>query len=298
MRLRSAIAAVIPCLLSLGAAPADQGGYREEIEGWRAKREERLKADGGWLTVTGLFWLHEGKNPVGSAPGSEVLLPQGAPAQAGVLELHQGKVTLNLQAGVAASIQGQPFASPRELKADVPGPADVVSLGRLTLHVIERGKRLGIRLKDMDSAARRAFKGLDWYPVDEAYRVNARFVPHASPRPLAVPNVLGEIEEMPSPGYAEFTLQGRTLRLEPVLEDPEAEELFFIFKDPTAGKETYPAGRFLYTPLPKDGALVLDFNKAYTPPCAFTPFATCPLPPKENRLEVPIAAGEKNYGRH
>lgn len=296
---RTTTALTLPLLLlSLEAAPADQGGYREEIERWRTQREERLKADGGWLTVTGLFWLHEGANPVGSAPGSEVRLPPGAPAHAGVLELRKGTVTLSLQAGVAASVQGQPIATPRELKPDVPGPPDVVSLARLTLQVIVRGGRFAIRLKDMDSAARREFKGLAWFPVDESYRVEARFVPHPSPRRLAVPNVLGEIEQMDSPGYAEFTLQGRRHRLEPVLEGPDAQELFFIFRDETAGKETYPAGRFLYTALPRDGALVLDFNKAYTPPCAFTRFATCPLPPKDNRLKLRIPAGEKDYGDH
>jgi uncharacterized protein (DUF1684 family) len=284
-------------VLSLGAAPADQGGYREEIERWRAKREERLKADGGWLTVTGLFWLQEGANPAGSAPGSAVLLPPAAPPHAGVFELRQGKVTLSLKPGVSATLEGQPLTT-RELKGDGTGAPDVVSLGRLTLQVIERGRRVGIRLKDMDSATRREFKGLDWFPVDESYRVTARFVPYASPRPLAVPNVLGEIEEMASPGYAEFTLQGRSLRLEPVLEDPEAKELFFIFRDQTGGKETYPAGRFLYAPLPSAGTLVIDFNKAYNPPCAFTRYATCPLPPKGNRLEVRIAAGEKDYGHH
>jgi uncharacterized protein (DUF1684 family) len=290
---------LLPMLvLSLGAAPAaDQGRYREEIERWRAKREERLKADGGWLTVTGLFWLQEGANPVGSAPGSAVLLPPAAPPRAGVFALRQGTVTLSLEPGVTATVQGQALTT-RALKGDGAGAPDVVSLGRLTLQVIERGRRVGIRLKDMDSAARREFTGLDWFPVDEAYRVTARFVPYASPRPLAVPNVLGEIEEMASPGYAEFTLQGKSLRLEPVLEAPEAEELFFIFRDQTGGKETYPAGRFLYAPLPSAGTLVIDFNKAYNPPCAFTRFATCPLPPKSNRLEVRVAAGEKDYGHH
>jgi uncharacterized protein (DUF1684 family) len=290
-------AALLPMLvLSLGAA-ADQGGYREEVERWRAKREERLKADGGWLTVTGLFWLEEGPNRVGSAAGSAVLLPPSAPPHAGVLELRQGKVTLRVEPGVSATLQGQALTT-RELKGDGSGAPDVVSLGRLTLQVIERGRRVGIRLKDMDSATRREFKGLDWFPVDESYRVTARFVPYESPRPIAVPNVLGEVEEMPSPGYAEFTLQGRPLRLSPVLEDPEATELFFIFRDQTGGKETYPAGRFLYAPLPSAGTLVIDFNKAYNPPCAFTRFATCPLPPKDNRLDVRVAAGEKDYGHH
>lgn len=284
-------------LLCLGPAPAEQSGYRGEVERWRAQREERLKADGGWLTVTGLFWLHDGVNAFGSAPANQIVLPPSAPAHAGAFELRQGKVALRLQAGVSATVQGQPVTE-RELKGDGSGSPDVLSLGRLTLHVIERGQRFGIRLKDMDSAARREFKGLSWFPVDELYRVTARFVPYAPPRPLAVPNILGEIEVMRSPGYAEFRLQGRSLRLEPVLETPEAQELFFIFRDQTAGKQTYSAGRFLYSALPRNGTLVLDFNKAYSPPCAFTRFATCPLPPKGNRLEVRVAAGERNDGHH
>lgn len=284
-------------LLSFGPAPAEEGGYRDQVERWRAQREERLKADGGWLTVTGLFWLHEGVNTFGSAPANEIVLPPGAPAHAGAFELRQGKVALRLQAGVSATVQGQPVTE-RELKGDGSGSPDVVSLGRLTLHVIERGRRFGIRLKDMDSAARREFKGLSWFPVDESYRVTARFVSYALPRSLAIPNILGEVEMMRSPGYAEFTLQGKPQRLEPVLESPEALELFFIFRDQTAGKETYPAGRFLYAALPRDGTLVLDFNKAYSPPCAFTRFATCPLPPKGNRLEVRVAAGERSHGHH
>ena len=124
----------------------------------------------------------------------------------------------------------------------------------------------------------------------------ARFVPHPELKPIAVPNILGQVEKMPSPGYAVFELGGREHRLEGVFEEPGATELFFIFKDKTSGQETYPAGRFLYSGLPKDGTLVLDFNKAYNPPCAFTDYATCPLPPKQNWLEARVAAGELRYG--
>jgi len=158
--------------------------------------------------------------------------------------------------------------------------------------VIERGGRYGIRLKDRESALLKEFGGLRWFPVREDYRVEARFVPHASPMKIAVPNILGQVEELPSPGYAAFTIGGREVRLDPVLEEPGATELFFIFRDQTTGKQTYPAGRFLYAPMPKDGRVTLDFNKAYSPPCAFTPYATCPLPPKQNRLSVRIEAGE------
>jgi len=289
--------ASVVLLASLVPLRAEEAGYRTEVDRWRVQREERLKADGGWLTVTGLFWLHDGVNPFGSAPANEIVLPAGAPPRAGLFELRQGRVSVRLQPSVAATVGGQAFLT-RDLKSDHDGQPDVITMGRLTMHIIQRGQRFGVRLKDLDAAARREFHGLEWFPVDESYRVTARFVPYAPPRPLSVPNILGEIEEMRSPGYAVFTLQGKEVRLEPVLESAGAQELFFIFRDLTAGKETYPAGRFLYTSLPRDGTVVLDFNKAYNPPCAFTRFATCPLPPKGNKMEIRVTAGEKDYGPH
>lgn len=293
--------AAAPLLLTLAlpvpAAPQD-ATYAADLAKWRTQREERLKADGGWLTVTGLFWLHEGANPFGSAPSNEITLPAGTPARAGVFELRQSKVSVRLQPGVAGFVGGQAVAGTRPMADDGSGSPDVLTLGRTTMHVIARGGRYGIRLKDQDSVARRQFKGLTWYAPAPAYRVTAKFVPYAPPRPISVPNILGEIEEMRSPGYAVFTLEGKEVRLEPVLESADARELFFIFRDQTSGKGTYPGGRFLYSALPQNGTVVLDFNKAYNPPCAFTRYATCPLPPKGNRLEVSIEAGEKDYGDH
>ncbi len=292
-----ALPAAATLLLAIAPAIAQEAGYRSDVERWRTQREDRLKADGGWLTVTGLFWLKDGVNSFGSAPANDIVLPAGVPGRAGVFELRQGKVTVRLQPSVTAAVGGEPFVS-REMKTDRDGSPDVLTIARVSMHVIQRGQRFGVRLKDMDAAARRQFTGLSWFPVDESYRVTARFVPYAPPRPLSVPNILGEIEEMRSPGYALFTLEGKEVRLEPVLESPGAQELFFIFRDTTAGKETYPAGRFLYSSLPRDGSVVLDFNKAYNPPCAFTRFATCPLPPRSNKLDIRIAAGEKDYGHH
>ena len=279
--------------MATAAGRTPDPAYRAEIEKWRADREARLKSDGGWLQVVGLFWLKDGANSFGTDAGNRIVLPAGsAPARAGVFELRAGKTTLRMEPGVEATVDGHP-AGTRELRPDVPGPADVLKLGpRLTLHVIERGGRYGIRLKDRESALLKEFGGLRWFPVREDYRVEARFVPHASPMKIAVPNILGQVEELPSPGYAAFTIGGREVRLDPVLEEPGATELFFIFRDQTTGKQTYPAGRFLYAPMPKDGRVTLDFNKAYSPPCAFTPYATCPLPPKQNRLSVRIEAGE------
>ena len=283
---------------ALLANPAADPEYRAGIEKWRQQREARLKAEDGWLAVAGLFWLEEGANRFGSGPDNAIVLPAGAaPAVAGTFELRQGKVGVRVEPGVTVTVAGQPVTA-MALRSDDPGPPDVLRLGRLTLHVIARSGKYGIRMKDPESETRLTFAGLQWFPIRDDLRLEARFVSWPSPRTIAIPNVLGQVNDLPSPGYAEFTLAGRTLRLEPVIEEPGAEELFFIFRDQTAGKETYPAGRFLYAPMPRDGRVVLDFNKAYSPPCAFTAFATCPLPPPQNRLPVRIEAGEKNPHAH
>ncbi len=286
--------------LALGLLVADAAvlradlpaGYAETVTEWRKEREARLRADGGWLTVVGLFWLKEGPNTFGSAPDNAFVFPPSAPARAGTFELRQGKVTLQAAPDAAITVDGRP-ATRLDLAADTSGSPTTLKLGPMTFFVIERQGRYGIRLKDAEARARREFPGLEWFPVDPAKRIVARFVPYTPARQVAIPNVLGTVQNLPSPGYAEFTLAGRTVRLDPVLEDKDAKELFFIFKDRTSAKSTYGAGRFLYADLPQDGQIVLDFNKAYTPPCGFTAFATCPLPPRQNRLAVPVEAGEK-----
>jgi uncharacterized protein (DUF1684 family) len=271
------LAIVFACLSAVGLLMA-AAGYQSEIDQWRHQREAGLRRDGGWLTVTGLFWLREGTNRFGTNPGGEVVLPAGGP-QAGVFELHKGKVI--------AKIDG----TSREIRPDTD---DLVQVGRLRLYVIQRGDRFAIRLKDPESQFLRDFHGLQYFPPREDYRVTARFV--AEPRKIPIANIVGQTEMDDCPGYVVFSLHGREFRLYPVLEEPGTKELFFIFRDETAGKETYGAGRFLYSDLPKDGTVLLDFNKAYNPPCAFTPYATCPLPPKENRIATRIEAGEKTYG--
>ena len=259
--------------------------YVASIDQWRAERERLLKADDGWLTVAGLFWLKEGANTCGTDPQSDIVLPAGAgAARLGAFELQHGRTTFRSATGEV-----------KPMKADTDGEPDVVTAGDVTMFVIHRGERYGIRLKDRNSRFRKEFTGLRWFPIREQYRVVAKFVPYPEPKMIAVPNILGETEKDPCPGYALFTLDGKEYRLEPVLED---QQYFFIFRDLTAGKATYPAGRFFYADAPKDGKIVLDFNRAYNPPCAFTPFATCPLPPPGNRLAVRIEAGELNYPHH
>jgi uncharacterized protein len=295
---RLALAAVALAVAG-GIAIAATEDYAVEIQKWRRDREARLRSDDGWLTVAGLFWLKDGPNRFGADPGNDIVLPEGsAPPRAGTFELAAGKTSVEVQPGVEVTCEGKPVAR-RALRSDTGGAApDVLKLGDLSLFVIERGGRYAIRLRDRNSKLRQQFTGLRWFPVKESYRVTARYVSYPSLKPVVVPNILGATEKMPSPGYAVFDLDGKEVRLEGVFEEPQATQLFFIFKDATSGKETYPAGRFLYSDLPKNGAVVLDFNRAYNPPCAFTPFATCPLPPEQNRLPMRIEAGELRYGSH
>jgi uncharacterized protein (DUF1684 family) len=278
------------CFLLLQVSAPD---YKAEIERWRQEREAGLKADGGWLTVAGLFWLKEGKNTVGTDKSNAIILPVGsAPATVGDFEFHDGQTMFRAAPGAAVTVNGEPATSAL-LKPDTSGALDIVRVNDLTMFVIHRGKRFAIRLKDKNSETRKKFSGLKVFPPDERYRVQAKFVPYNPPKMIPIPNILGETEEEASPGYVEFTLNGHACRLDPVT---EGDSLFFIFKDLTSGKETYPPGRFLNTPMPKNGEVTLDFNQAYNPPCAFTPYATCPLPPKQNQLAVRIEAGELRYG--
>lgn len=276
--------------LAFATQPA---GYRQALEQHRAARLAELKADDGWLTVAGLFWLEPGRHTAGSAPGSDIVLPSHAPAALGAFELAGGRVrfTADPAAGVTASDRP---VSTVDLTTEGREPV-VLTSGSLRLFVIRREDRFAIRMRDLNSAMRRGFKGLEYFPVRESLRIDARYVPYEDPRMIRIPNVLGQNPEMVSPGYVTFTLDGRELRLEPVYETSEKTDLFFIFSDLTSRDATYPAGRFLHAPLPAGGRVVLDFNKAYNPPCAFTDFATCPLPPKQNRLPVRIEAGELAY---
>ena len=293
-----------PFLLLLGAvfasAPAARApspDYVHEIDGWRAKREEGLRAPDGWLSVVGLHWLREGTSTIGSAEGSDIRLPLPAPPRVGTIDFTNGKALIHVAPGVTVKSQDEPVTE-LELHSDKGGKPDVLAIGPVSMYVIERGGRHALRVKNSESAQRRSFRGLEWYPVREDLRIRARFTPYDPPKTIPIATVLNTVEPMPSPGYVTFHLGGRELRLDPVLEEPDAKELFFIFKDMTAGNDTYPAGRFLYAEMPKAGQVVLDFNKAYSPPCAFTSFATCPLPPRQNRLDVRIEAGEKKPAEH
>ena len=296
MRSKTASLAAVAAALAVASGVLADEAYRATVKKWRDEREARLKADGGWLSVAGLFWLKPGENRFGTDKASAVVLPEGsAPPLAGVFVLKGTETSVRMAEGATARMAGLPLAGSAVLRPD---SGDVIEIGPVTLQVIERGGRYGIRLKDKNAAARREFTGCRWYAIDEAYRIEATWVAHPQPRPLKVPNILGQTESMPSPGYAQFTLGGKPVRLDGVLETPQSTQLWFILRDQTSGKETYPAGRFLYADLPKAGRVVLDFNKSYNPPCAFTAYATCPLPPPQNWMPVRVEAGELNYGNH
>jgi uncharacterized protein len=286
--LRLIVAVVLS--LALLDTPAS---YRAEIAKYRSARLAELTAPNGWLAVRGLFWLHEGANVAGSDPASEIRLPPRAPKRMGVFTLKDGAVTFTADAAAAVTAAGRPIET---FAFDGRGgERSAVTAAGLTLFVLRRSDRVGLRLLDPDSAARRTFRGLRYFPLDPAYRVKARFTAYPALKEVPVPNVLGQLVPMQSPGYVEFTLKGRTYRLEPVYETSRREDLFFIFNDLTSRTQTYEAGRFLHAPLPAAGIVDLDFNRAYNPPCAFTEFATCPLPVKANHLAVAIPAGELRH---
>ena len=268
----------------------EQSAYAAGIESWRRQMEASLRADDGWLTLAGLFWLHEGSNSFGADPASDIVLSAGAaPQRAGVFELCDGVATLRPVEGAGVTVNDLPAGVAR-LRSDADGSPDRVGLGSLTLLVIQRGTRMGVRVKDTQSPARAAFGGRRWFALDETYRIQATFVPYDPPRLLSTTNILGDIGDTPSPGYALFELDGQEYRLD-ALPDPNG--LAFYFCDTTNANTTYPAGRYLKSAPPQDGVVTLDFNRAYSPPCAFTTYATCTLPPPQNRLPVSIKAGEQ-----
>ena len=270
-----------------------QTDYNKSIEKWRGDHEVNLKKETGWLTVAGLFWLKEGTNTVGAGENFDVRLTDNFKQRKfGEIDFKNGAATLRVEKGVEAQSDGKSIST-IDLVSDEKGKPTEIRTGTQTFFLIKREERFGIRLKDSNSEARRNFKGEHWFPIDESYRVTARFEAFPEPKEIAVPNVLGGNFKMKSPGLLKFSVQGKECSLQPV--DEGDGMLFIIFKDKSSESETYKSGRFLYADKPVNGEAVLDFNKAENPPCAFTAFATCPLPPPGNSLDAEIKAGEKRY---
>jgi uncharacterized protein (DUF1684 family) len=270
--------------------------YEAEIRQFQQEREAALKADDGWLTIAGLFFLTQPVTSFGSDPLNDFVLPEGAPERAGTFELRNGKVSVKAAPGVTFMLGDEPVTE-KQLVSDAEGQPDRLTLGDLQLWVHHSGDRLSIRLRDMNSKLRTGFVGTRWFPIDPAYRVEGTFEPFDTPKMVQVSTILGDVETMPVPGLVSFTINGQQYKLEPVAE-PADEEFWFVFRDLTSLKESYPAARFLYAPAPVNGKMILDFNKAENPPCAYNPYTTCPLPTEQNRLRTRIEAGEKAYGGH
>lgn len=280
-------------VLFLGPNTLD-AAYREEQSRWRSERETSLKADGGWLTVTGLFWLQAGENPVGTGRSNAVRLPAGSPERLGRFLLEGDRVRFTPSVP-GTQLNGIPVPDEgAEIRPYQKDGDDMITFGSLQFLLLERGDRRGIRLRDNQSQARREFSGLKWYPIDEKWRIVGRFTPSPDASQIVYETVIGDQQVLESAGFVTFSLGGQELTLEAGLSD---NRLFFVFRDETARSETYPAGRFLYADYPAGETVELDFNRAYNPPCAFTPYATCPLPPPQNRLPVEIRAGELKYGK-
>jgi len=283
-------------------AASDDATWKSELETWRAKRAAGLQAPEGWLSLIGLDWLKDGDNTFGAAGDNRIQINAKIPDHAGVVRLAGGKLHLLPPAGGfpnEVQVDGH-SAREQELLADDTEQPSKITVNTISIIIINRDGRFALRIKDPQAPTRTGFHGLKWYAPDPVYRVHAKWIPYSTPKMLDIPTVLGTTTHMSAPGAAEFTINGQTVRLEPVLEDPKSTDLFFILRDATSKTTTYGAGRFLYTGLPdhglnQPGELVLDFNRAINPPCSFTPYATCPLPPQQNRLSVAIPAGEKRY---
>jgi uncharacterized protein len=263
--------------------------YRQSFENWKSELVEERKEN--WLPLAGLFWLKEGESSFGADRSNAIILPKGQ-KRAGVFIRHGKDVALSLAPGVRATVAGKPI-TPTLLQPDTSESPTMVEMGSLRFQLIVRGERVGIRLKDVESDAARNYREPQFFPLDLNYRVTAKWEPENSNKTVNVPNVLGDTTPTPVPGVATFRLNGQDYRLTALEEGDKGRKLFFVFSDATNQTQTYHAGRFLKADPALNGAVVLDFNRAYNPPCAFTPYATCPLAPKENRLRAAIPAGEK-----
>ena len=284
------------CSKPAAVAPPDPA-WAEAVTKFRAAREKSIGGPEGWISLVGRFQLKNGANAIGADPKCVAVLPADrSPPLLGTINVEAGTLYFSTAAGADVRLAGEAVTT-MTLDDDSKGKPTVLEAGSLRLHVIRRGNAFMLRVKDREHPARAAFKGLDWFHPDAAWRVRARLEPSPPGTTLPILNVLNQTEAMPSPGHLVFSAGGREYRLAALKEDDPG--FFILFKDTTAGKSTYPSGRFINTPPPDaDGFVELDFNRAYSPPCAYTKFATCPLPPKENHLALEITAGEKYAAAH
>ena len=279
------------------ATQMDRAAFDKEETQWRDARVDRLRKPNGWLSLVGLHWVEPGVHHVGSAASNDIQLRTG-PAKLGTLTFKDGKAMFKPNADAGVTIDNQPASDEVVLRSDATndtaGPTIVAfNKGSANFQVIERSGRIALRVRDANAATRTGFVGIDYFKADPAWRFNAHFEPHPPGKTIQIASVINTIEAMPNPGAVVFVKDGKTYRLEAVDEGDGG--LSLIYADRTTGKTTYAAGRFLDAEMPKDGMTVVDFNKSYNPPCVFTHYATCPLPPPENRLDLAVTAGEKMY---
>ena len=277
------------------AGPISDPAFVAEDAAWRAQRKEGLLKSDGWTSLVGLHWIELKAHYLGSSPGSGIRLAMG-PAKMGLLQQDGDRLFFTPERGVALTLDGEPIKGRVELKSDHDPSPSLVGFdeGKGALSLIQRGPRRALRVKHADAPTRLQFTGLEYWPADASWKIEGKFVPHPAGKTLPIVDITGTITETPNPGVVEFARDGKTLRLEAL--QGSGDGLFLVLADRTSGHGSYPAGRFLDAPAPDaQGKVVLDFNRAYNPPCAFTAFATCPLPPPENRIDLAITAGEKTY---
>lgn len=278
-------------------APPAPGEHREAIKAWRAERVAKLTAPDGWLTIIGLYWLEPGRQTVGAAGDNDfVLEASGMPERLGTFVLTGDELRFDAAPGASVTVDGEPVDSVGVVP-DTEGEPTRLTAGSIRLYAIERAGRLAIRARDLEHPRRREFPGLEYFPIDTDWRMRAEFRPYEPPHEETIVNILGMETTMRSPGALVFEHKGKTRRLD-TYADPDDEELFVMFADRTNMHTTYGGGRYIYVPRPENGETVIDFNKAYNPPCVFTELATCPLPPSQNRLRFRVTAGEKDFGKH
>lgn len=289
-----ALVAFLCAAASFAFAATTDTAYVQSIEQQRTARIERLRQPQGWLSLVGLHWIEPGTHTLGRAADNGIVLATG-PAHLGEVERTDAGVRFRPLQDVGIHIDGMPAAGEIVLADDQSGTPTTVTFdeGKAGFQLIQRGDRVGLRVRDERAKTRTGFAGLDVYPVDPAWRIHARFEPHPPGKTIDIANVLGMLEPQPSPGAVVFERDGREHRIEAL--DNGDGSLFLIIADRTSGRETYGAGRFVYTDAPVDGHVDVDFNLAVNPPCAFNEYSTCPLPPPENRLDLAVTAGEKTY---
>ncbi|MFZ1292042.1 MAG: DUF1684 domain-containing protein [Melioribacteraceae bacterium] len=267
--------------------------YKKEVEDWHKKRIENLKKENGWLNLIGLYWLEEGENTFGSSENNKIVFPENAPAEIGKFVKIDSTIFFENSKNVSVLSNGKKIDK-IEMQIDLSGNPTILEIDSFRWFIIKRDEKFGIRLRDLNSDLVKNFEGIERFPIDENWKVKAKFLPYDKPKEVQIPTILGTIEKDYSPGKLVFKIDNKEFSAEPT---SAGKDLFLVFADLTSGEETYGAGRFLYIEKPdSNNNVIIDFNKSYNPPCAFTKFATCPLPTDENKLRVRITAGEKNNG--